>query len=49
LLTDETRANEIGQRAAARVRREFGWNTVADSFAAICERALNMNAIPQIA
>jgi glycosyltransferase involved in cell wall biosynthesis len=49
LLKDEQLATHIGQRAAARVRREFGWNTVAESFAAICERALNMNAIPQIA
>ncbi len=46
LLTDQNLAHEIGQRAAARVRREFGWDTVADSFAAICERAIQ---VPQIA
>lgn len=40
LLKNEDLAHEIGQRAAARVRREFGWDTVADSFAAICERAM---------
>ena len=42
LLKDENLANEIGQRAATRVRNEFGWNTVADNFAAICERAINL-------
>ena len=40
LLNDQNLANEIGQKAATRVRREFGWDTVADSFAAICERAM---------
>ena len=39
LLLDQGLADQIGQRAAARVRREFGWDTVADDFAAICERA----------
>src|SRR5687768_863185 len=36
LLQNEDMAHEIGQRAAAKVRREFGWDIVADSFAAIC-------------
>jgi glycosyltransferase involved in cell wall biosynthesis len=40
LLKDQNVADKIGQRAAARVRGEFGWDTVADSFAAICERAM---------
>jgi glycosyltransferase involved in cell wall biosynthesis len=40
LLQDEALADEIGQRAAARVRKEFGWESVSDSFAAICERAM---------
>ena len=40
LLKDQNLADDIGQRAAARVREEFGWDTVADSFAAICERAI---------
>lgn len=40
LLQDRKLAGEIGQRAAARVRKEFGWDTVAASFAAICERAM---------
>jgi glycosyltransferase involved in cell wall biosynthesis len=41
LIRDEELAGEIGQRAAARVRSEFGWDTVADDFAAICERAIS--------
>ncbi len=40
LLRDENLAREIGERAAARVRQEFGWEAVADSFGAICERAM---------
>ena len=41
LFKDKNLADEIGQRAAARVRNEFGWDTVADSFAVICERAIS--------
>jgi polysaccharide biosynthesis protein PslH len=41
LLQDPGLADEVGQRAAARVRAEFGWDTVADSFASICERAIS--------
>ena len=40
LLRQEDRAVEIGKRAAAKVREQFGWGTVADDFAAICERAM---------
>ena len=40
LLKDRTLADDIGQRAAARVRKEFGWDTVAADFAVICERAM---------
>jgi len=47
LLQNEDMAHEIGQRAAAKVRREFGWDIVADSFAAICERAIDLKGIPQ--
>jgi glycosyltransferase involved in cell wall biosynthesis len=36
LLTDPRRAEELGRRAAAVVRAEFGWDRVADQFAAIC-------------
>jgi glycosyltransferase involved in cell wall biosynthesis len=38
LLDQQGFANELGQSAAARVRREFGWDKVAESFAAICQR-----------
>ncbi len=40
LLRDKDRATEIGQRAAARVRKEFGWDRVSESFAAACQKAL---------
>ena len=46
LLQNTDLADEIGQRAAARVRKEFGWDTVADNFAEICERALSMKDVP---
>jgi polysaccharide biosynthesis protein PslH len=42
VLKDQNLADEIGQRAATRVRKEFGWDTVAASFAAICERAIQV-------
>ena len=31
-------ANELGKRAATKVRKEFGWDKVAESFASVCER-----------
>jgi glycosyltransferase involved in cell wall biosynthesis len=40
LFLQESLAAEVGRRAAATVREKFGWDTVADSFAEICERAL---------
>jgi polysaccharide biosynthesis protein PslH len=40
LLQQESFAMELAKRAAAKVRKEFGWDTVAESFAAICERAI---------
>jgi polysaccharide biosynthesis protein PslH len=43
LLQNQSLAAEIGTRAAAKVRAEFGWETVAGSFAAICERAMVLN------
>ena len=43
LLQQEDRATEIGKRAAAKVREQFGWDRVADSFAAICERAISFS------
>ena len=43
LLRQESLAAEIGKRAAAKVREQFGWDTVADSFAAVCERAISLS------
>ena len=40
LLQNTDLAERMGQHAAVRVRKEFGWDTVADNFAAICERAI---------
>ncbi len=40
LLQQKDQSVEIGTRAAAKVRAEFGWESVADSFAAICERTM---------
>ena len=39
LLTDESQARALGQRASLWVRAQFGWDKVADSFAEICQRA----------
>ena len=43
LLRQEDLANEIGKRAAAKVREQFGWDIVAESFAAVCERAMTLS------
>jgi glycosyltransferase involved in cell wall biosynthesis len=43
VLSDETLARRLGQQAASEVREKFGWSTVAGSFAAICEQAINPN------
>ena len=48
LLHDHDLADTIGQRAATRVRKEFGWDIVADSFAAICERAMGGHEKAQV-
>ena len=40
VLTDETLARGLGERAAQLVRERFGWERVAKSFAEICEAAL---------
>jgi sugar transferase (PEP-CTERM/EpsH1 system associated) len=40
VLKDKALANELGQRAAATVRANFGWGKVAQQFAHICEGAL---------
>ena len=49
LLRDESLAAEIGRRAATKVRKDFGWDTVANSFAAICERAVASRHLAPIA
>ena len=41
LIKQPQLAEEIGQRAAMKVRQKFGWDKVAESFAAICESRLN--------
>jgi glycosyltransferase involved in cell wall biosynthesis len=46
LLRNESVASELGKRAAARVRSEFGWDAVSQSFANICERAVARKASP---
>ena len=40
LLQQDSLASNIGKRAATRVREEFGWDKVAESFVRICERAI---------
>lgn len=40
LLRDESYASELGKRAAAKVRERFGWDMVAERFAAICESVI---------
>jgi sugar transferase (PEP-CTERM/EpsH1 system associated) len=40
VLTDETLNRNLGTRAATTVRNSFGWDKVADSFAAICREAI---------
>lgn len=40
LMTDEAFANELGARGAKLVREQFGWGSVAESFAEICRRTI---------
>jgi sugar transferase (PEP-CTERM/EpsH1 system associated) len=49
LLRDENLAADIGLRGAAKVRERFGWNTVAESFANICERTIGLKQLPAMA
>ncbi|HEX6715492.1 MAG TPA: glycosyltransferase [Pyrinomonadaceae bacterium] len=49
LIRDENLAAEIGQRAAAKVRGRFGWDKVAEDFAAVCEQTYLANRVsPEI-
>jgi glycosyltransferase involved in cell wall biosynthesis len=45
VLTDSAYANDLGQRAAAVVRENFGWRQVTDRFISICT---NTKSHPQI-
>ena len=38
LLRNDATARRLGEAAAARVRRDFGWATVTKQFTALCER-----------
>jgi glycosyltransferase involved in cell wall biosynthesis len=49
LLQQESFAIELGKRAAATVRGKFGWDTVAERFAEICERVIASKALQKIA
>ena len=40
VLSDQSSAREIGARAAAKVREEFGWSRVAERFGELCEDTL---------
>lgn len=44
LLRDRELARGLSARAAAAVRENFGWDRVAESFAAACERAARVRA-----
>ncbi|MFN2400639.1 MAG: glycosyltransferase [Gemmatimonadaceae bacterium] len=44
LLRDPARAARLGRRAATDVRTSFGWDRVADNFAAICESVVRRRA-----
>ena len=48
LLREPHLAAEIGKRAAAKVRSQFGWDAVAESFATICEQAIRMKTLPPV-
>jgi glycosyltransferase involved in cell wall biosynthesis len=45
LLKDKSLAGKIGERAGKTVREKFGWQKVADDFAEICERAIEMRKV----
>jgi sugar transferase (PEP-CTERM/EpsH1 system associated) len=49
LIRQESLATALGKQAAAKVRQKLGWDTVAEDFAAICERALGIERMPQMA
>ncbi|MBA3356870.1 MAG: glycosyltransferase [Pyrinomonadaceae bacterium] len=42
ILNNEGLARRLGQQAASGVKENFGWRNVAQSFASICERAIEI-------
>lgn len=44
LLKDKTLARKIGRQAAKTVREKYGWQKVADDFAGLCEKAVEINS-----
>ena len=44
LLEDDAQARALGERGATLVRERFGWARVAEKFAEICERAIEVRA-----
>jgi glycosyltransferase involved in cell wall biosynthesis len=48
LLREPALAADMGKRAAAKVRDQFGWDTVAESFATICQQAIHMRTLPPV-
>jgi polysaccharide biosynthesis protein PslH len=47
VLSDEKIASNLGSHAANTVRTNFGWDKVAESFAAVCDHAVNPRSIRQ--
>ena len=43
LLQDHATARRLGETAAARVRQDFGWASVTEQFATLCERVAHAN------
>ncbi|MEP6925909.1 MAG: glycosyltransferase [Pyrinomonadaceae bacterium] len=43
LLIDKTLAQKIGEQSAQTVREKFGWQKVADDFAEICEKTIEIH------
>jgi glycosyltransferase involved in cell wall biosynthesis len=46
LLSENALAKELGGRAATTVRKNFGWDKVAENFSTICERVLSGKGRP---
>jgi glycosyltransferase involved in cell wall biosynthesis len=48
LIRQESLATALGKQAAAKVRDQFGWDTVAESFASICERTICVRGLDAV-